>query len=1304
LWHTGPVSSRSALALSLAAVLALFAPGRAAADLTAVHAEVLQGTAAVRAARGPEAYAALRELWRMWDRVDPAQVEAALESMRDAAPTASTRVYAELLSAYSRRRRGDLEGALSRVDKLGFIGKWLTVGPFENDNKSGFVREFGPEEELGEPISAARTYDGKERAVRWRAPPAGAQYGWFDFGDLMRPREKICGYATTFVRAKAGGRAPRPMTVWVGSAGAIQVFWNSDLVIEDAAYRELDIDRVAAAVTLRPGDNRITVKVCGADEPPKFALRLGNAEGAPDLDIEVSTEVPGIAQPSAPSSAAKPDEPAKPAAGNQAAPPKPTDKQAAKPVASTKADPGKPKPDAAKPKPDAAKPGAKVSAKTHPDKPVKRAPLPPGKVLGPIQQFDRAVAGANPPPAMLEAYARYLAVTGGDPQGEHKARDLAARAAEAAPTVRRLLLAGDLAEDRNQRREWIRRAAEQAGPRANHLEVLLAQAHLERTGPNWRDAVPIFDRILAIDPDHVHGILGRVELYVEAGLKRTALHTLEASVRRQPSSVALLRAYSMQLRAIGRDTEAAEVEARYAALRFDDSGWLSQQVELAVARRDKPGAERWLSRFLRSEPESAWARGVAARTYRALGQPERAVAAYQRALEMAPEDTTALRALADIHGEQGRRDEQLKLLRQILAISPQNKDVREYVEHIQPPKPRADEAYAWGPDRFLPSRAPSGESARYARRTLRNLTVTTVFENGLASRFRQVVFQPLNDEAAAAGREYAFEYSADKQVVQLRAARVYRADGKIDEAIESGEAPANNPAIAMYTSQRTFYVHFPRLSTGDVVELRYRIEDVAPRNEIADYFGEVEYLSSDEPIASSEYVLITPKKRKFFVRASPMPRLKSDVKENADQRIYRWAATDVAPVSPEPHMPPWPEVLAQVHVSTFQTWDAVGSWYWGLAREQFDVDDEVRKKTRDIVKGLTDERAKVRAVYKYATQLRYVALEFGIEGIRPRRSALTLARGWGDCKDKATLIVTMLRELGIPSTIVLLRTGMRGDIAGEPASLAPFDHAIAYVPSLDLYLDGTAEHTGSAELPAMDRRALGLQINEGKPKLVRLPDPPPEESAVRRKVEVTLAGDGSAQLGIDVQLAGVWAVEGRNRYMADASRRDRVARDLSPDFGPLEIAPGKAGIEVNDLEDVEQPVRVRTKAKALSFGRREGDRLSVPVGAGAKLVAEYASLSNRTLDVVLPALTSRDDEWTLRIPAGMKVVHAPAPEQVDTPFGRYSISVEQSAGKVVVKTSLAFKKSRIKPAEYAAWRAFCERGDRALMQRLVVGK
>ena len=50
-------------------------------------------------------------------------------------------------------------------------------------------------------------------------------------------------------------------------------------------------------------------------------------------------------------------------------------------------------------------------------------------------------------------------------------------------------------------------------------------------------------------------------------------------------------------------------------------------------------------------------------------------------------------------------------------------------------------------------------------------------------------------------------------------------------------------------ARASYYVHFPRLEPGDVVELQYRVEDVAPRNAFADYFGEVVYMQSGEPIA-----------------------------------------------------------------------------------------------------------------------------------------------------------------------------------------------------------------------------------------------------------------------------------------------------------------------------------------------------------------------------------------------------------------------------------------------------------------------
>ncbi|AKT43384.1 DUF3857 domain-containing protein [Chondromyces crocatus] len=1228
----GPRGLAAAISALIGGGVAL-SPSIAVAQPGAPSAELHDLAQQARQAKGPEIYVLLREIWRTWDRADPDQVEETLHVLAEAKGLSpSARVYAGLLSSYARRRRGDLEGSAAQIRRLGFIRDWATVGPFDNENKVGFEREFGPEADIGKAILAGQTYDGRERSTRWRLPPAFPFYGWLDFGNLIRPAESSCAYATTFLKARKGSPSPRPMSLWVGSEGAFKLFWNGENVLSDSGYRKLDVDRHATVASLGSGYGRLTIKVCGSASAPKFALRVADDKGAPDPNVEVSAEL-------------------------------------------------------------------ETQPATAPQAPAPRAAQKPrSSLLGAQQAFESASEG-RPSPRITEAFARYLMLTGGDAEGTHQARDLARRAAEAEPTVRRYLLAGQLAEDRNQQSMWVQRAA--ALTTTDDIEILLAEARLAQTGPNWRDAVPIYERILALQPDHAIGLLGFADLYTQAGLQRTALSILEDAVNRQPQSVSLLRAYTSQLRSLGRDREASEVEARHAALRFDDSPLLIDLVDLAVARHDDGGAKRWLDRFLAVEHDAVWSQTVAARAYGALGQRDRALASLEAARALAPEDLATLRLLSDHFGDRGDRAKQLETLRLITSISPQAKDVREYIENLAPAKPRADEAYAWTPEQFLRLREAAGKS--YPRRTLRNLTVTTVFPNGLASRFKQVVFQPLTDEAAARARQYTFDYQGDRQVVTVRAARVFRRDGKVDEAIENGEGAVNNPDISMYTSARTFYVSFPRLNAGDVVELRYRIEDVSPRNEMADHFGEIEYLQSDEPVGSSEYVLITPKAKWFDVRATGLPGLTRDVKETSDQRIYRMVANQLPPLAPEPGMPAWAEVLGHIHVSTFKSWDDVGTWYWGLVRHQFDVDDEVRKKTREITAGLTDDRSKVRAVYKYATEARYVALEFGLEGIRPRRAAQTLARGWGDCKDKATLIVTMLRELGIPSTIVLVRTGLRGLIPSEPAGLSPFDHAIAYVPSLDLYLDGTAEHTGSMELPAMDRGAIALQINEGKPKLVRLPQPPPSASVLRRHVELVLSTDTSARLKVETEVTGVFAPQWRTRFMAEGTRRARVAQDIASDFGTVDLLAGKNGLDVSDLEDIEKPVQLRARGQIASLGRREGDKLSVPAVPQQNMAADYGSLSTRKLDLVLSSLTSREEEWTFILPANMRVLRMPLVQNVDSPFGSFAITVEETPSKVVVKSRLNLSKARITPAEYKEFLAFCETVDRAFGQRLVVG-
>jgi transglutaminase-like putative cysteine protease len=531
--------------------------------------------------------------------------------------------------------------------------------------------------------------------------------------------------------------------------------------------------------------------------------------------------------------------------------------------------------------------------------------------------------------------------------------------------------------------------------------------------------------------------------------------------------------------------------------------------------------------------------------------------------------------------------------------------------------------------------------------------------------------------------------------VQLRGAKIYRKGGQVDEAIESGEGPADNPSIAMYTSQRAFYVHFPRLSPGDVVELQYRVEDVTPRNAFADYFGEVTYMQSTDPIQRSEYVLITPKTRQFYFNKPNVPGLKQTVEEKGNDKIWHFLAENVPPQESEPMQPPLSETLGHVHVSTYKSWDDMGRWYWGLVKDQFTADDEVRRRVAEITKNAKTNDEKVRAIYDFVVQkTRYVALEFGIHGFKPYRCAQIFARGFGDCKDKATLIVTMLKEVGIPATIVILRTGLRGDFETEPASLAPFDHAIAYVPSMDLYLDGTAEYTGSRELPSMDRGALAIRINEGKPQLVHLPEPAASESVASKRVEAAVSPDGTAAIDWRMDVTGSSASSWRSRYHAKATQKQRVQEDLASEIPAAEIA----SVIASDMEDVEQKVSIKAKGKAPSFARRDADTWTVAVGAKEHMVRAYAPLSRRKNDLRIYALSTQENETIVKLPQGAKVLAPPRSADGKSAFGSYKIEASVENNVVRVKTTVALTKSRISASEYGAFRTFCEQADRDLGQ------
>ena len=173
---------------------AVTAPAARSADIAPLNRAVQE----LKQASGVEKYAALRAVWREWDKTDPTAVEEAIADVeRDQAASAPLRAYATIVGAYARRRRGDLDGARAKIHAAGVVDKWIVLGPFDNEGKEGLEHAFAPEKEFGEALDLMRPYQGKERPTRWRVAPDVYGYGWLDLGDLDAPaREglRICNH------------------------------------------------------------------------------------------------------------------------------------------------------------------------------------------------------------------------------------------------------------------------------------------------------------------------------------------------------------------------------------------------------------------------------------------------------------------------------------------------------------------------------------------------------------------------------------------------------------------------------------------------------------------------------------------------------------------------------------------------------------------------------------------------------------------------------------------------------------------------------------------------------------------------------------------------------------------------------------------------------------------------------------------------------------------------------------------------------------------------------------------------------
>jgi cellulose synthase operon protein C len=1221
-------------------------PGPYAPELSDAVAE-LRDTASQ-----PSAIGSLTRVMSLVGKVPDASIEGILRQVADD-PLSHPLVAAQ--ASFEMARFDELFGrdteAAQRYRALGLIESFWVLGPFEGQAR-GEVNPTLPSETQHIAPAEGRAFPGKlpGQTVAWRRIPTMAQEGAFVVDAVLRPDSEALALLMTHVQSeKATSVALR-----LGTSGPWKVWCNGRMVGQSTAERSAHLDQETLGLRLDRGDNQIVIRTSVREGAWRVFARLTALDGRPVRGVQPS-----------------------------------------------------------------------IDGKRNTDLTDKAAPLVPRLVdLKTLleQSLARADLGKDEDVkrrARMDLASFHFLIHPDDI--ESKTVETVLQLVDAAPSKdaspEEALLFARVSSKPDQVKPVLRRALA-TGPRP-HLLCLLRHElgqQIRREGNEGADseARALLVETLAADSTCWPATLAQAQLYRDAGFPLQAHNLVEALSDRYPDVPMLQRE-----RLSGLDSTLRTREGDALALQLwnktpGDYELRDRLVSSARAARDADGvmthlqwtATRHKALLHRTLDLAEW--------IEASGDPARAIALLDATALRLPDDPTLQIRLGEHRARAHDVAGTIAAWERALALRPQNPELRRALERM-----RFDNATASAVETLDLSLTYAIDANPIARdaiehpkadgapsEILAERRVVRVHPNGLSEVFAQRVVHVRTESAARDNQEFMVRYVPGEQEVDVHVARVYRRglSGAIEILSATGrdDRDLSEPWYGLYYDNRADVVMFEDLRAGDVVELQYSLSDVAYHNEMADYFGDLNFVADTVAKRSWEYFLLVPSSRPIYFHVPTLPGFRHETESQAGITVHRFIARDVPRLEAESLMPGWTEVAPYVHVSTYKNWEAVGAWYWKLVSDQLVPDELVRKAAHNAVVDLTEAVDKVKAIHAFVIKAtRYVGLEFGIHGYKPYRVSQILARRFGDCKDKASLIVAMLGELGIDAELVLLRTRRGGRIETEPASLAIFDHAIAYVPSLDLYLDGTAEFSGTAELPYQDQGVTALHVNARGARLVQTPVLPAANNRVARRWIATLDSQGGAKVEEEVRLAGQSAPEWRKHYQTEGEQLEKFQkawRERNPGATVQSLAmagTSDPNAEVKTISTVEVP----------SLAVLRNDSLEVPVVArDAHYLRSYARSAARDHELVLAYPWQHDETLEYHFPDGWEISRLPLPRAVKTDFGVFELKVVSDPEKrlVRVETHLEVSQHRYPKDVYPAFRSFLSSIDQILSDVVVL--
>jgi tetratricopeptide (TPR) repeat protein len=396
----------------------------------------------------------------------------------------------------------------------------------------------------------------------------------------------------------------------------------------------------------------------------------------------------------------------------------------------------------------------------------------------------------------------------------------------------------------------------------------------------------------------------------------------------------------------------------------------------------------------------------------------------------------------------------------------------------------------------VPAKPPDHSQESYVVEKLR--TSYRFENNGTGRREIYARIRVQSEAGVEQWGQLVWGYNSANERIEVPYVRVLKADGRSvtasPDAIQDLSIPLEKEA-PVYTDYRQKHVTVPGLRPGE--ELEYDFVTVTHTALAPGHFWMEHDFAQSGTVLDEQLELDVPRDRAIKLKTKPGndPR----IAEANGRRIYTWTSShlerdesdkdkdkDKDKKKEKPKKEPDPPA---VQMTTFSSWEEMGRWYAGLEKDRRQPTAEIRAKAAALTAGKTSDLDKIQALYDYvAPNFRYISLSFGVGRYQPHAAEDVLHNEYGDCKDKHTLLASLLEASGYHASSVLINSGRKLD--PEVASPSQFDHVFTLVPlgKEEVFMDSTTEVAPFRLLAPVLRKKQALIIpQDGAPHLEETP-------------------------------------------------------------------------------------------------------------------------------------------------------------------------------------------------------------------------